>query len=78
MRLRACLVHLLPLLRLVWLPLIARQIMVSSHGSGCFLAVARLVARSNSVIDARSIAEHKALVVLYALLVSSSPTFGIE
>jgi hypothetical protein len=35
-RLRACLVHLLPLVRLVCLPRVARQIKMSSHGNACF------------------------------------------
>jgi hypothetical protein len=35
-RLRVCLVHLLPLVHLVYLPRVARKIKVSSHGSSCF------------------------------------------
>jgi hypothetical protein len=63
------LVHLLPLVRLVSLPPVARQIKVSSLGVLAFLAVVRLVARSSSVIDSRSIAAK-----VYLTMVEVNPT----
>jgi hypothetical protein len=63
------LVHLLSLVRLVSLPPVARQIKVSCLGVLAFLAVVRLVARSSSVIDSRSIAAK-----VYLTMVEVNPT----